>query len=173
MLDTNLWSLLADDLSSREFYRMLADRGDIVAIPPSVLLELSRNPNAAVRSRHIEAIFQGRDRDQLRSEAQMEADELVSEIRRLHPEWLLTRSDTARIASLESFWTRRVWRQARENSGALHAVGQRPEHLSPAAEAFEAQREQRRNLIHTGDDWSNVNLALLTWGGAAGRARRR
>ncbi len=69
MLDTNLWSLLADDSSSREFYRMLADRGDIVAIPPSVLLELSRNPNAAVRSRHIEAIFQGRDRDQLRSEA--------------------------------------------------------------------------------------------------------
>src|SRR6266536_1756779 len=88
----------------------------------------------------------------------MEAEELVSEIRRLHPEWLLTRSDTARIARLESFWTRRVWRQARENSGALHAVGQRPEHLSPAAEAFEAQREHRRNLIHTGDDWSNLNL---------------
>jgi hypothetical protein len=84
-------------------------------------------------------------RRRLPTEAELESAEVVAEIRRLRPQWMRRMPDSARVASLNAFWTRQVWRIALEDSERLHEfeVGARPVHQY----LTEHQRDQRRQLI--------------------------
>jgi hypothetical protein len=46
------------------------------------------------------------------TEARQVADEVVSEIRRLQPQWLRAFPETSNITRLEKFWTKKLWQQA-------------------------------------------------------------
>jgi hypothetical protein len=114
ILDTNLWSSIGDEGVARSFDAVVATRGFEVLLPPSTLLEIIRLPEMKARQRIITAVATGRRR-RLPTEAQSESAEAVAEIRRVRPGWMRSMPDTARVASLNAFWTRRVWRQALED----------------------------------------------------------
>jgi hypothetical protein len=83
-LDTNVWSRLSEREEVEGFERLEQAVGFEVVIPPSTVLEALRTRDPARRRSIVQAITsRGRTRIHLRSEARMEADELVSEIARL------------------------------------------------------------------------------------------
>jgi hypothetical protein len=57
ILDTNLWSRLADQGQARRFGDAAKARGIEIFVPPTVLFELGRVPNLEVRRRHLSALF--------------------------------------------------------------------------------------------------------------------
>jgi len=111
MLDTNLWSSIGDEMVVDGFNSLMKARSCEVVMPPSTLVEVARLPVAAARQRIIHALVTGGQR-RLPTEAQMESEELVSEIRRVRPQWLRSMPDTAKVVSLNNFWTNRIWREA-------------------------------------------------------------
>ncbi len=154
VLDTNLWSYVADSGASPDLERMIKARNLTVVMPPSTLVEVVQTPPAEPRRRIIAALTAG-PRQRLPSEAQTECAELVDEVRRCRPHWLRRFPDTARVASLQGFWTKRIWREAVADSQRLHDYqrGQRPigEHL------LAVQRRQRAEVTRT-----SANLRPLT-----------
>src|SRR4051812_15982962 len=123
MLDTNVWSYIADEGSVDDLDEWAATAGVTLVVPPSVLMEVARIPREDVFRRIVKTLVTG-PRLRLASEAQLEADELVTEARRVHPEWLLSMPQTAKIANLNGLWTKRIWRVASDNpSKFLWTVG--------------------------------------------------
>lgn len=119
ILDTNLWSSIGDEMVARDFDDLMRSRSLQVLVPPSTLVEVIQLPVAAARQRIIVALAKG-PRQRLRTEAESESAEVVSEIRRVRPHWMRKMPDTAKVASLNAFWTKRIWRAAVEDSGRLH-----------------------------------------------------
>ncbi len=154
VLDTNLWSYVADASASPDLERMIKARQITVVMPPSTLVEVVQTPPAEPRRRIIAALTAGQ-RQRLPSEAQSECSELVTEIRRCRPQWIRRFPDTARVASLQGFWTKRIWREAAVDSQRLHDYqrGQRPvrDHL------LAVQRGHRAEVTRT-----SANVRPLT-----------
>lgn len=146
VLDTNLWSYVADADASSHLENLFRAAQITVVMPPSTLVEVVRTPPAEPRNRIIAALMAGQ-RQRLPSEAQSECAEFVNEIRRCRPRWLRRFPDTARVASLEGFWTKRIWREAAADSQRLHDYqrGQRPVHDYLLA----VQRRDRAEVVRT------------------------
>ncbi len=100
-LDTNLWSRIGDQDQSSAFEALVAERGVLVVVSPSTLVEVLRLPIEEPRRRIIAALT-ARPRLRLPTEAQLESDEVVAEARRTRPTWCRAMRDTARIASLNA-----------------------------------------------------------------------
>lgn len=147
MFDTNLWSSIGDEQVVDEFNAAMASRGVEIVTPPSILVEVARLPVPAARHRIIRALTIGR-RDRLRTEAALESAELIGEARRVRPQWLRRMPDTARIASLDTFWTKKVWREAADNSTRIHEY-QVAEHTVTSDYLVSNQKQQRRELLRT------------------------
>lgn len=122
-LDTNVWSYVAirnevDGLEELEEAQQLT-----LAIPPSTLLEALRTPNSSVREQIVRGMTRRpRARVHLRSEARLEADELVAEIDRLRPAWKRRFPDVGSLRRLDEFWTRRVYQIAQDRPDSLAAI---------------------------------------------------
>jgi hypothetical protein len=113
ILDTNVWSYIATRGEVEAFDALAEERSIDVVVPPSVLLEVLRTPDPAVRTQIVSAITRrGTRRSHPPTEAQQMADELVSEIRRLRPHWLRTFPLTSKLPTLERFWTKKIWQHA-------------------------------------------------------------
>lgn len=144
MLDTNLWSSIGDEGVVRQFDALMTAHGLEVLVPPSILVEVVRLPAAMARQRIITALGTG-PRRRLPTEAQSLSAEVLSEVRRTRPQWMRSMPNTANVASLNSFWTKRVWRQALEDSQPFHDHEMRrraqSEHL------VRWQREQRARML--------------------------
>lgn len=147
MLDTNLWSSIGDEQVVDEFNAAMASRSVEIVTPPSILVEVARLPVAAARQRIIYALTTGR-RDRLRTEAALESAELIGEARRVRPHWLRRMLDTARTASLDTFWTKKVWREAADNSTRIHEY-QVAEHAVETDYLVSSQKRDRRELLRT------------------------
>ncbi|WP_405623715.1 hypothetical protein [Streptomyces sp. NBC_00076] len=80
----------------------------------SVLLEVPQHPRSDIRAAIIEAITTATD-ERLRSEADREGAEVISEVRRPHPEWRRAMPDTGREATCRTYWTKKFWREAMEH----------------------------------------------------------
>lgn len=119
MLDTNLWSSIGDDHASQRFDVFVQARALEVLTPPSTLMEVCRHPVPEVRQRIISALARY-PRGRLPTEAQLESAEVVAEARRSRPQWLRSMPDTAKVASLNAFWTKRVWRIAQQDAQGIH-----------------------------------------------------
>jgi hypothetical protein len=89
-----------------------------VVVPPATLLEIIRTANAERRRRIVDVLLGGK-RQYLPTEAESECREFVEEVRRLRPAWLRAWPRTDRVASLNAFWTKRIWRQARTDLDRL------------------------------------------------------
>ena len=118
-LDTNIWSYLGDAGAAAEFQRLVEGRGLVVTIPPSTLLEVMRLRAGEPRSRIVKVMSHAR-RVRLPSEAELESSEVVNEVRRCRPRWLRQFSNTGRVASLNTYWTKGVWREAQEKPERMH-----------------------------------------------------
>jgi hypothetical protein len=144
ILDTNLWSSIGDEGVVRQFDALMTVRGLDVFVPPSTLLEVVRLPAVGPRQRIITALGTG-VRRRLPSEAQSESAEVVAEVRRSRPEWIRRMPDTARVASLNGFWTKRVWRQALLDSQPMHDYEMRQR--AESEYMVRRQREQRTQML--------------------------
>ena len=82
-------------------------------LPPSILVELMRNPHSESRKRHIAAIVGIRGR-RLASEAQLCAEEFVRMVKSRRPAWMRSIADMATVAKFNKFWTRDWWKWAAE-----------------------------------------------------------
>jgi hypothetical protein len=120
-LDTNIWSFLAEHDEGAAFQRFIADNDITVVIPPGTLLEAMRTKNPERRAQIIGTLTSG-SRHYLRSDAALEGDEVISEVKRLRPAWLRNWPRTDVVASLDAFWTKRIWRLARQHPERLIAV---------------------------------------------------
>lgn len=141
LLDTNIWSRLADQQQQDSFVRLVRSMELTVVVPPATLLEILRTPHRAARRTRVRLICR-MTWQRLKTEAESEADELIQEIRRLHPEWLLAQPNLDRITDLERFWLNDIWEAARrENPGILgkaHTLG-----AAERAKVLNLQRQQQ------------------------------
>lgn len=119
LLDTNLWSSL-DDGSLPQLEALLVELDLQVQVLPSTLLEIIEIPYEDVRKRLVAGLAKGSRRTRVRTEADSFAEEIVALISRTRPEWLLQIPNRARVESLRTFWLKKVWRQAQEDSTAMH-----------------------------------------------------
>lgn len=147
MLDTNLWSSIGDEQTVDKFNTAMASRNIEIVTPPSVLVEVARLPVAEARQRIVHALTTGR-RYRLRTEAALESAELIREAKRVRPQWLRQMPDTGRTNSLDTFWTKRVWREAADNSTRIHEY-QVAEHEVASDYLVSHQKEQRREILRT------------------------
>lgn len=155
-LDTNIWSYLATSGKVAEFDVRTATAGLRIVTPPSVLLEVLYTRDPERRMAIVDALCGGR-RVRPPSEAQTMCDEVTAEIRRLHPEWLRRMPDTAEVASLNSFWTRRIWREARDRARAVRVDDIEARHQSLITSR---QRTNVSNAKAEGFDISDLNALL-------------
>jgi len=118
-MDTNLWSSIRGEETEKSFEALINSRGLRVIVPPSVLVEVVRIPVAEARQQVIHALAAGR-RDRLPTEAESESLEVVSEVKRIRPQWMRTIPNTGRTWSLNNFWTKKIWREALQDSQRLH-----------------------------------------------------
>lgn len=110
VFDNNIWSYVGDEGSRRALDKLLDEFGLQLLHAPSVLLEVLRTPKPEVRRRIVLAMVLGRPGRKLPSEADVEADELVREIRRLRPGWLRSTPDLREVEGFRRFWTRGIWK---------------------------------------------------------------
>lgn len=141
LLDTNIWSRLADQRQQDSFVQLVRSMDLTVVVPPATLLEILRTPRRAARRARVRLVCR-MAWQRLKTEAESEADELVQEIGRLHPEWLLAQPDLRKITDLERFWLNDIWEAARrENPRILEKA-----HTEGAAErtaVLDLQRQQQ------------------------------
>jgi hypothetical protein len=144
ILDTNLWSTL-DDGSLPRLETLLEELDLQVQVLPSTLLEIVDIPLEEVRRKLVAGLAKGSRRTRVRTEADLFAGEVVELIRRTHPEWLRRIPDRAEVERLRTFWLKKIWRQALEDSTALHEhqQGQAP----VRAHIVAGQKQNRRGLL--------------------------
>jgi hypothetical protein len=109
MFDNNIWSYIGDEGSRPALDKLLDRYGLQLLHAPSVLLEVLRTPKPEVRRRIVLAMVLGRPGRKLRSEADVEAEELVAQIKRFRTEWLRSKPDLREAERFRRFWTRGIW----------------------------------------------------------------
>jgi hypothetical protein len=123
IIDTNIWSRLADHHQQYPFARLVREKGLEVVVPPATLLEVMWTPDRAARKAAVRLVCRDTWR-RLKTEAESEANDLVGEINRLRPKWLRTQPDPGIVADLERFWLRAIWELARSGDRRLLADAQ-------------------------------------------------
>ena len=161
VLETPLWSYIGDRNLRPELERMAAARRIKICTPPSVLIEVLRTPRPDVRSRIIDGLS-SRHWQRLPIDSLAECSDTFREIARLRPYWI--RQEGARrvdrLARVQRFWTRDVWRIARENPARLLAQLE-PLLAKPYTDYAESHRRARSFLWEAGDQ--NVPPENIRW----------
>jgi hypothetical protein len=168
ILDTNLWSSVRGEEIEKSFNTLMTSRGLRVVVPPSTLIEVVRTPVAETRQRVIHALATGR-RDYLPTEAESECMEVVSEVRRVRPQWMRTIPDTGRTWSLNNFWTKRIWREALLDSSRLHDYEMRQEPIRKYL--LDSQEKDRDSFLES--DFKAGSLTGLMLAADAGASERQ
>ncbi|WP_159044337.1 hypothetical protein [Streptomyces sp. NRRL B-24085] len=161
MLDNNIWSYLGDERAGKQFKTLARSLGHQVVTAPSVLLEVLQHPRSDIRAAIIEAIMTATD-ERLRSEADQEGAEVISEVRRLHPEWMRAMPDTGREATWRTYWTKRFWREAMEHHDRLRETEPAQRTARTARFLVENQKEQRERWRKAGFDLSDLSRIKLS-----------
>ncbi|QHV83594.1 hypothetical protein C3K23_00965 [Streptomyces sp. 604F] len=160
MLDNNVWSYLGDERAGKRFKTLVRSLGHRVVTAPSVLLEVLQHPRSDIRAAIIEVITTATD-ERLRSEADREGAEVISEVRRLHPEWMRTMPDTGREATWRTYWTKRFWREAVEHHDLLRETEPARRTARTARFLVDNQKEQRERWREAGFDLSELSQITL------------
>jgi len=119
IFDTNFWSYLALSGRQREFESLEKSLNLQILLPPSILLEVTRTVDATTRV-NILRVMRAGNRKKMRTEADLESEELVYEIRRLRPNLRRIGASTKRIRELRKFWVSEIWRHCISNHEELH-----------------------------------------------------
>ncbi|MFJ9026333.1 hypothetical protein ACIRPU_41195 [Streptomyces sp. NPDC102259] len=160
MLDNNIWSYLGDERAGNRFKTVAHSLGYHVVTAPSVLLEVLQHPRSDMRAAIIEAITTATD-ERLRSEADQEGAEVISEVRRLHPEWMRAMPDTGREAAWRTYWTKRFWREAVEHHDRLRDTAPARRTARTVGFLVDNQKEQRERWREAGFDLGDLSQITL------------
>ncbi|MFD4125241.1 hypothetical protein ACFXKK_04665 [Streptomyces globisporus] len=160
MLDNNIWSYLGDEQAGDRFKTVAHSLGYRVVTAPSVLLEVLQHPHSDMRAAIIEAITTATD-ERLRSEADREGAEVISEVRRLHPEWMRAVPDTGREATWRTYWTKRFWREAVEHHDRLRDAEPARRTARTVRFLVDNQKEQRGRWREAGFDLRDLSRITL------------
>jgi hypothetical protein len=144
ILDTNLWSTL-DDGSLPRLETLFEELDIQLQVLPSTLLEIVDIPLEEVRRKLVTGLARGSRRTRVRTEADLFAEEVVELIRRTRPEWLRRLPDRSEVERLRTFWLKKVWRQALEDSAALHQHQQGQSPLK--GHIVDGQKQNRRRML--------------------------
>jgi hypothetical protein len=123
MLDTNIWSRLAEQGQQYQFSRLVRNKQVDVVMPPATLLEVLRTQDRQLR-RAVTKLVCRRAWQHLKTEAQAEAAELVAEIRRLRPAWILDQPNLNAITGLQRFWLRTIYDLALADAPQILSLNQ-------------------------------------------------
>ncbi|MFD6026028.1 hypothetical protein [Streptomyces griseoluteus] len=159
ILDNNLWSYVGIEGSKAELESLAQSRRLSVRTPPATLLEVLRTKDAQKRNRIIDAMT-SRHWVRLRTEADVECEEIVAEARRIRPHWARQLPQPGRPADLREFWTRRIWRQAAQDSAPLAA---RQRRLMDVVEDHVFGVLKSNSLAMRETDWRAEDLAKVTY----------
>jgi hypothetical protein len=146
ILDTNLWSSIGDEGVARKFDDLMRSRSLKVVVPPSILIEVMAHPVVEARERIINALATG-SRHRLPTEAQSESSEVVAEIKRARPHWMRSMPDTAKVWSLNNFWTNKIWREVLQDSQPHHNYRIRQQHMYD--HLVNEQRDNRHRFLES------------------------
>lgn len=161
MLDNNIWSYLGDERAGNRFKTVAHALGHRVVTAPSVLLEVLQHPRSDIRAAIIEAITTATD-ERLRSEADQEGAEVISEVRRLHPEWIRAMPDTGREATWRTYWTKRFWREAMEHHDRLRKTEPARQTARNVRLIVDVQKEQRERVRDTGFNLRDLSRITMS-----------
>src|SRR5262249_12073536 len=116
LIDTNLWSSVADASLGSDLIKVARRRHIEILAAPSVLYELLRTPNESVRKRLVDVITLQHWK-RLMPEHFSETKEILAEIRRLRPDWLRTTPNRGKYMRILHDWRSRkggMWQRARD-----------------------------------------------------------
>ncbi|MFF0892296.1 hypothetical protein [Streptomyces sp. NPDC003278] len=159
ILDNNVWSYIGIEGSKAELESLALGRRLSVRTPPATLLEVLRTKDAEKRDRIIDAMT-SRHWVRLRTEADVECEEIVAEARRARPQWVRQLPLTGLPADLREFWTRKIWRDAARDSAPLAA---RTPRAMDAAEEHVFDVMKSNSLAMREVNWRAEDLAKVTY----------
>lgn len=110
-LDTNLWSYLAPQGVGDGLAAAVLRLGVRMVVPPATILEAARTKEPGLR-RPVLRLLGDPAFEHTRTEAALEAEEWVAVARRLRPDWMRTFPQWDKVNKLDTFWTRKVPRDA-------------------------------------------------------------
>lgn len=110
MIDTNVWSYLAEDTDPDTVAALLKRTGHEAVLTSMMLTEALRTGDVGKRTAIVNMMA---SRHWRKLPADAEAMELVEEVRRLRPEWLRSMPKTDRLFSFRDYWTKVYWREAK------------------------------------------------------------
>lgn len=155
ILDTNLWSDLGNEGGLKELRIVLKELECTVLLPPSILVELLRNPHSESRKRHIDVIVGIRGR-RLASEAQLCAEEFVRMVKRRRPYWMRSIADMGSVARYNKLWTQDWWRWAAEDSYRSHEVITSGVDVAPTIVAVQKSNRQAALQDNFASDYNHL-----------------
>jgi len=144
IFDTNFWSYLASSGRQREFESLEKTLNLQILLPPSILLEVIRTVDASTRVNILQVMKAG-NRKKMRTEADLESEELVFEIRRLRPNLRRIGASTKRIRELRKFWVSEIWRHCISKHEELHRESVMT-HKNEIAELGALQKSQKESF---------------------------
>lgn len=115
ILDTNIWRYLLDADALKPLHQLSRQRKLTVMLPPATAFEMARTVDSALRVRMITAILNP-EWQRMMPEAYTESLEIVNEIRRCRPQWMLPTADKHRFQPLFRDWKAKngFWRRLKE-----------------------------------------------------------
>jgi hypothetical protein len=160
LLDANVWRYLADAGAGNDLHHASLRCGAKILIAPSVVYEALRTEDVALRQKLIELMTRKRW-VRLLPEAYCECAEVLSEIRRLRPQWLHANPDIQPLTRLKRDWTRAhggFWDRARfDTSGEAARLIALNDGGILARARSEAQ-ENRMTMTDSGLSFDSIDL---------------
>lgn len=153
LLDTNVWNYLVDYDGVEPLRKAAKAHGVAIVACPAVVYECLRVPDAQLRKRRAKALAR-EAWTRLMPEAFSEAEDLLVELRRLRPRWLLESPDLREWSRHRSDWKGGFWRRVRQNptmvAGHIKALGDdRLERARDQSRAARKEAEAHGLTIHT------------------------
>ncbi len=116
LLDTNIWRAITDARSAQELSLLCRSKGVQIVVAPCTVFETLRMGDVDLRNK-IVRVQAASHWLRLMPEAFYECDEIIREVRRLHPEWLQPDPDLTKYDDIVRDWSRRT------------SIGKRPDAL--------------------------------------------
>ncbi|WP_433784643.1 type II toxin-antitoxin system VapC family toxin [Actinomycetospora sp. CA-101289] len=159
ILDTNIWSEIGRRDSRESLEKLAASRQWAVQTPPATLLEVLRTPDDDALRKIVE-VLSSKSWTRLRTEADQQAAEMVSEVRRTRPEWVLQLPLPGSLATYRTEWLKTVWRQARSHPEMMRALSHRV-HAPLQEAALKNYEENRTRRLATKSDVSDLTHMVV------------
>lgn len=146
LLDSNVWRYLVDS-KKQDCLHSLTKQFDVtIVVCPAIIIESLRLTDSTLRKKIIEV--QTRDCwERLMPDAFLECDDLKKELTRTHPEWELSKKNSALYKKLRFDWVRTTggfWSKTRRNTDSVAAF-----YTTKDTAALKTTREQGRLMRTT------------------------